>query len=183
MHRKSGIISQISKVIPLMKNIEFHKLIAKVTGICATGHVIAHFMNFASRPNILNTFGYGPWISGAIISIAMLGIYSAAPDLVRRGNFQIFWINHNLFVVFFGGLLVHALSEAKFLYYCSSPLIFYIIERIFRYKRGSKSVFVTRIKYIKPVLEIRFTVSNFALDIILDGEFLSNLLMIFQNLF
>ena len=155
-------MSKISKWVPLMKNIEFHKLIAKVIGVSAIAHIIAHFMNYTDRPNIIDTFGYQPWITGGIITMSMMAIFSAAHDAVRHGNFQIFWWNHHMFVFFFGGLLGHAMAEAKFLRFGSIPLLFYVIERMFRIRRGSESVYVMRIKYIKPVLEIRFKVCTLA---------------------
>ena len=56
----------------------------------------------------MKTFGIWPWISGGIIMLAMLFIYSSVPDNTKRGQFEIFsYENHHMFVIFFILLLVH----------------------------------------------------------------------------
>ena len=41
----------ISKTVPLRRNIDFHKLIAVVVGLCTFGHVMAHFLNYGKSPD------------------------------------------------------------------------------------------------------------------------------------
>jgi predicted ferric reductase len=151
-----GRLSFILKYVPLRLNLTFHMLIAKMVLFGGSLHIFCHFANFAYAPFILDTFGLTPWITGAFITIAMICIYSAAPEKVRRADFQLFWWNHHMFIIFFGCLFAHSTDQRVFLKFGALPILAYIYERISRTQRGNKPVLVQRIKYIHPVMEIRF---------------------------
>jgi hypothetical protein len=94
--------------MPLDRNLAFHKLIAKVTLFSAIGHTIMHFVNYGLRPTqTIALFRVWPWISGGIICLSMMLIYSAAYDNTKRGQFEIFWYSHHFFLTFFGFILFH----------------------------------------------------------------------------
>ena len=49
---KSRYSAKLNRLIPLSKNIEFHKLVAKVVAVCVVGHVLGHGLNYAENPDI-----------------------------------------------------------------------------------------------------------------------------------
>ena len=40
------------RFVPLSKNIAFHKLVGKVTGLVAVVHMVGHGMNYAHNPDV-----------------------------------------------------------------------------------------------------------------------------------
>ena len=51
------------------------------------------------------------YLTGAIVSFAMLIIYTAASDEVRRTKYEIFFNAHHFFTVFFVVMFLHGVSE------------------------------------------------------------------------
>jgi len=147
--------------IPLRHNIAFHKLCAMVVLVLAIVHVIAHYLNFVfNASETLSSFSYGPWITGPLICAAMFHIYSAAPELVRRSKYLVFWYNHHAFIFFYLLLFVHMVQIdtyfKQFFPYAIVPVVLYIIERVMRVMRGNRPVLLKRVKWIEPVLEVHF---------------------------
>mgnify|MGYP003385496747 CR=1 FL=1 len=162
--KSSNVITQffnrpITRYIPLQKNIEFHKLCAFAIFFFAWVHTIFHCLNLMrSSTTTLNNFAAWGWqgtdfLTGAIISIAMFFIYSAAPNAVRHANFEIFFYNHHWFVVFFLTLFIHG---PVFFYWSCIPVTLYIIERYLQTQRGSRPFVVTKVEWIPPVMAIQF---------------------------
>ena len=150
----------LAHYVPLRLNVEFHKLLALVVGGLAFFHVFAHFMNFAEAPVVtLNLFPstvnppwfgvvrYAPWVTGGLITWSMFYIYSAAPQLVRRAKYEVFWWNHHFFVLFYVAQIFHG---PRFLYWTVLPILLYILERILRVRRGRRKVYVKSVKWIDP---------------------------------
>ena len=48
--RALNSVDTIGKMVPLRKNIIFHKTVACVVLFCTVGHVLAHFVNYATCP-------------------------------------------------------------------------------------------------------------------------------------
>ena len=149
----------ITRYIPLQKNIEFHKLCAFTVFFFAWFHTIFHCLNLMkSTMTTLNNFAWLGWqgtdfLTGAIVSLSMFFIYSAAPNAVKHANFEIFFYNHHWFIVFFLMLFIHG---PVFFYWSCVPVILYIIERYMQTQRGSKPFVVTRVEWIPPVMAIQF---------------------------
>ncbi len=146
------------KYLPLKYNMTFHRLVAKMIVFATMGHLICHCLNYANKPIIIDVLGIAPWITGVVITIAMIFIYTASPDKVRKADYGLFWWNHHVLFVYFIVLLFHGLSGMTFLKIGTAPLVLYLCERIFTTK-SAKEVSVRRIKFIDPVLEIRFQVN------------------------
>lgn len=53
------------------------------------------------------SFYSGPGWTGQVIVVAFFLMVTSAMEAVRRKYFEMFWFTHHLFVVFFGGLLMH----------------------------------------------------------------------------
>jgi hypothetical protein len=214
------------RYIPLRKNILLHKLIAKVIFVCVWGHVIAHFVNYSLIPDaVIALFGPFPWVTGAIIMLAMFFIYSAALDDVRIASYQIFWCvcsslrpsstavlaavaqplamvalsnratryrgradgrlrpfrvrivlpsrrcsqcspsprvplrrvparyNHHWFIVFWGFICLHGWN---FWNWAFIPLGIYLLERFNRVSKGRRYVYLRKVKFVNPVMELQF---------------------------
>ena len=145
----------LAGIIPIQKNITFHKLIAKSILFFAAAHTVSHFIGIAEKPiGYYDNLQLSPWVTGYVIILAQFFIYSAATDVVRRALFRVFWLNHHWFVVFFGGLLIHGWEFWIWFLVISGPL--YVAERVGRLCRGNKPFFVKRIKWIPPVMEVQF---------------------------
>eukprot|EP00499_Haloplacidia_sp_CaronLabIsolate_P010486 CAMPEP_0196776414 /NCGR_PEP_ID=MMETSP1104-20130614/4613_1 /TAXON_ID=33652 /ORGANISM="Cafeteria sp., Strain Caron Lab Isolate" /LENGTH=852 /DNA_ID=CAMNT_0042146585 /DNA_START=20 /DNA_END=2578 /DNA_ORIENTATION=- len=145
--------SSWANVIPLHKNVVFHKLVAKAVAVFTVGHIVAHLANFAIKPRqSLDEFGVEPWVSGSFITLAMFFIYSAADDRVRRAHYEIFWFNHHWFIVFWLCLYPH--GPAWWIWFML-PGLLYLAERIFRVRRGNQTIYIRTVKWIPPVMEIQ----------------------------
>ena len=63
-----------------------------------------------------NTLGVGamlttiPGITGIILCICLLIIFSSSTSLIRRSFYEIFWFTHHLFIVFFICLIIHGMQ-------------------------------------------------------------------------
>jgi len=158
------------KYLPLRKNIVFHKVIALVVLFAAIGHVICHLGNWAVASSATTTkFGEARiaiiWATGVGITLAMFFIYTAAVDVVRRANFKIFWINHHLFIVFLGFTIPH---KPDWFFWFLIPATMYCFEKVQRYRRGSRPVILKEVRYIEPVLELRFEPTGLKFE---DGQY------------
>jgi hypothetical protein len=51
-----------------------------------------------------------PGITGVILCICLLMIFSSSTALIRRSYYEIFWFVHHLFVIFFICLIIHGLQ-------------------------------------------------------------------------
>jgi NADPH oxidase len=54
--------------------------------------------------------GTTPGITGVILLVCLLVIFSSSTALIRRSFYEIFWFTHHLFVVFFICLIIHGLQ-------------------------------------------------------------------------
>jgi len=139
--------------IPLDHALTFHKIVAKVIVFGAIGHTVMHMFNYANSPdNTMTVFGIWPWISGGIIAMCMLFIYSAAAEEVKRGQFEIFWYNHHWFVLFFIMIFVHGHNGIgpNYWKYIVGPGSLYLFERMLRIYRASQKVVVLSVTLMKP---------------------------------
>ncbi|CAI9738164.1 cytochrome b-245 heavy chain-like [Octopus vulgaris] len=48
-----------------------------------------------------------PGVSGAIITFALIIMFTSSTHLIRRSYFEVFWITHHLYIIYFIGLIVH----------------------------------------------------------------------------
>ena len=87
------------------------------------------------------------------MAVSQFFLYTAAIDKVRRAEFQIFWINHHMFIVFLGFTIPH---KPDWVLWFAIPALMYMYEKIQRYRRGSRPVILKEVRYIEPVLELRF---------------------------
>lgn len=165
-----GATGTVAAYIPLRKNIEFHKLVALWIGVLTLGHIFFHFMNYAAAPDATIAafpnpvkkpwYGhmlYAPWYTGAFATLAMFFIYTAASRTVKQAQYEIFWLSHHFFVLFFVCLVFHG---PVFVYFCILPMLLYFGERIGRIKRSGRPIYLKTIKWISPVLELCFCPKN-----------------------
>jgi predicted ferric reductase len=172
------------------KHIQWHKGIAWMIAIFATAHSMAHFVNFlrlAKAP--LNTLVAinvvpvgstvddipGPWelafaslpgLTGHIILLAMVIMYTTAISSVRRPQFELFWYSHHLFLVFFFCLCIHGVQQIleppTFWQWWAGPALLYLIERVLRVVRGSQDTIILQaIQHPSRVLELRMKKTRF----------------------
>ncbi|ETO36577.1 NADPH oxidase [Reticulomyxa filosa] len=129
--------------MPLDKAIQFHKVCAFLSAFGGLVHTWAHYNHYAQVPATYQAV-YGPtvWISGVIIIVAMQLLYSTSFEAVRRGEFEMFWYTHHLFVLFFLALLFHGRNSwnPNYWKWFLVPGTLYFIERITREVKASKPV-------------------------------------------
>jgi hypothetical protein len=148
----------ITRYVPLQKNIEFHKLAAGSVFFFSWGHTVFHCLNLARASETtlarFRAFGWDgtDFLTGAMISLAMFFIYSAAPDIVRHAKFEIFFNSHHFFVVFYGVLFFHG---PVVVYWMIVPVLLYIIERYLQTRRGNQPYVVTKVEWIPPVMALQ----------------------------
>jgi len=156
----SRMLRAVLWVVPIDRNITFHKLIARMILFSTAGHTFFHFVNYAYRPDqTMRLFTIWPWISGGMLLLIMLFMYSATEDNTKLGQFEIFWYSHHLFVLFFLLLLTHGRYgwNPNFYKWFFLPGALYVLERLLRVMRGNKEVVILSVTYMKPdVLSLEF---------------------------
>lgn len=150
----------ILQFVPLDRNLDFHKIVAKVSLFGAIGHIVMHLVNYIASPtNTMDRFGVWPWVSGGIINVCMLFIYAAAAPIVKNGQFEIFWYSHHCFIGYFVFLLLHGGPgyNPNFWKWFIGPGIIYLCERILRIYRAGKHVVLVSVTNMRPnVLALEF---------------------------
>lgn len=127
--------------------------------IGTVGHTIAHFLNFAFAPTVTySNFGISPFLTGGILCVTVLLIFSAARDNTRRGQFEIFWYSHHSFVVFFIVQLFHGKNSLNPNYWkwFVGPGILYFLERCLRIYRANQKVVVLSVTMMDDVFSLEF---------------------------
>lgn len=102
--------------LPLDENIYFHKNVAYAMLMWTVVHVSAHYINFFNvertqvRPEAAVQIHYtqAGGITGHIMLLCMLLIYTTAHNKIRQQNFETFWYMHHLFIPFFLAMYTHA---------------------------------------------------------------------------
>jgi len=152
----------LATYVPLRKNIIFHKAIARWVFVLAALHTLAHFVNYglAADPT-LRTFpsrtsppwfgavDTAPWVTGALICVAIFFIYTGAGDAVKHAEFEIFWFSHHFLFLFYVAQMFHG---PVFVYWTIVPFAAYVLERVWRVQRGSRKIYLRTVKWIDPVL-------------------------------
>jgi hypothetical protein len=152
---QAGSGGGLSAWLPLHRNIDFHKLIACVIGVCSGGHIVAHFLNYGKSPDATITrFSWVAWVTGILITCSMLIIFSGGQTNVKRAHYELFLNTHRAFVVFFVCLILHGPSYWRWI--ILTGFLFLLLELQLRKYRGSKHYFVRSVKYVYPVMQLKF---------------------------
>ena len=168
----------INRLIQIDHHLSFHKLIASCIVFWSIVHVIAHLFNYLyiSTTTPISTmfllFASGPGSTGLIISICLFLMVTCSMQYTIRKSFELFWLIHHLFIVFFGATLIHgsfcfiksnnnAIDKCRggptFWKWWLAGFTLYIIERILREVRGNqKTEIIKVISHPSKVVEIRF---------------------------
>ncbi|KAJ9623007.1 uncharacterized protein PV06_04776 [Exophiala oligosperma] len=104
------------KFLPLDETIWFHRQCAYAMLLFTIVHVTAHYVNFFNvektqiRPVSAIQIHYteAGGITGHIMLLCMLLMYTTAHHRIRQQSFETFWYTHHLFIPFFLGLYTHA---------------------------------------------------------------------------
>eukprot|EP00004_Rigifila_ramosa_P028510 TRINITY_DN96_c0_g1_i1.p1 TRINITY_DN96_c0_g1~~TRINITY_DN96_c0_g1_i1.p1 ORF type:complete len:559 (-),score=135.11 TRINITY_DN96_c0_g1_i1:111-1748(-) len=182
----------LNELIPIDKGVAFHKKVGWWIAVLSFVHTIAHCFNIwnMSRHNqslVLNpdrlnliqhhefsdvpTLEYWetsiPGITGFILIIVMVFMYSTAYRALRRPYFEAFWYTHHLFIVYYAMLLIHGTAgyfePAAFWKWFAGPGALYALERLIRWYRGTKNtILVDAIAHKGDVVEIRFSSKGFS---------------------
>lgn len=107
-----------------------------------------------------------PGITGIIICVVMLFMFSTAARKIRNPYFEAFWYTHHLFIIFFFMLLLHGvqalIADPEYWMWFIGPGTLYAYERYARYKRGEQiTIVVDAIAHPSKVMEIRFQKEGF----------------------
>lgn len=149
----------ITRYLPIQKNIEFHKLCAWTVLFFTAVHTIAHLANLRwSDDTTIVFFKKWGWIgtsyfTGAVVTLAMLIIFSASSNMIRHTKYEIFFKAHHFFVLFYFFMFLHG---PNFIYWSVVPVLLYVIERYLQIWRGNQPILVTKVEWIAPVLAVYF---------------------------
>jgi len=145
----------MANVVPIQKSLAFHKVMGYLAVIAVIGHIVFHLLNYASNAEFaLELFGKPAFWSGGGILLASVILFAGAHSTVRKGKYEAFWWSHHVFLIMIPLLLTHG---PKFWYGAVLFVPWYFVDRTVRARRGAQNVFyVDYIRYIHPVLEVRF---------------------------
>ena len=168
----------LNGVVPLDKNITFHKLVAWSIVFFTWVHTIAHWNNLArfAAANKLGFVGFleanlltGPGWSGYVMLFALMAIALTAMEKPRRANFERFWYTHHLFIIFFMFWSIHGafcMIQPDFAPFCAGVGVFYqywmyggfayLAERVAREVRGRHKTFISKVvQHPSNVVEVQ----------------------------
>eukprot|EP01100_Stratorugosa_tubuloviscum_P008859 TRINITY_DN3702_c0_g1_i1.p1 TRINITY_DN3702_c0_g1~~TRINITY_DN3702_c0_g1_i1.p1 ORF type:complete len:583 (-),score=217.16 TRINITY_DN3702_c0_g1_i1:141-1889(-) len=152
--------------LPWDSNLTFHRYIAFWIAICVAIHGIAHYLNIHEKSiepdsnNVFHSEWYYSWnnvyvITGNLLIFVILFMFSPAQRVIKRSHFNLFYLTHHLFIVFYALLLIHGKNFWKWFL---APAVIYMIERIIREYRGHKKIRVLDVKsHPSDVLEVHFS--------------------------
>jgi ferredoxin-NADP reductase len=149
----------LTRYIPLSKNIEFHRIVAWTIFFFAWAHMIFHWINLYYANNAtLRLFRLWGWdgtdyLTGALVSLAMFFIFTAAIDSVKWSKFEIFFKSHHFFTLFYIAMFLHG---PNFFYWTCLPVLLYITERYLQLYHGNKPFVVSKVEFIPPVMALYF---------------------------
>jgi len=147
-------------VIPFDANIVFHRRIAWFIVIASIGHFVAHYFNYLVS-GIPYQLGYMTLagITGHLLVIVMVLMYSSALESVKRPYYNVFYFTHHLFIVWFILLLLHG---PRYWRWFLMPGIIYTFERIIREWRGKQTHRIVRvINHPSDTVELQIEKKNF----------------------
>lgn len=116
------------------------------------GDLTCLFRNFWHRSNELPKFHYWAWatitgFTGILCVIVCAIIFTFALQYSRRKVFKLFWLTHNLWVVYFILMILHGsgrLVQPPFFYYfVLGPLIWYTLDKLVSIARNKAEITVT----------------------------------------
>ena len=167
----------LNGIIPIDKNITFHKLVGYSLVFFSLLHVAGHWNNLWQLATKYNAgfggflrlnFVSGPGWSGYVMLIVLIVIMVTAIDRARNANYERFWFLHHLFAVFFIFFSVHGTfcvlrkdtgqcaSTGNFYIYWIFGAAIYLVERIMREIRGQHKTFISKvIQHPSNVVEIQ----------------------------
>jgi predicted ferric reductase/Ca2+-binding EF-hand superfamily protein len=136
--------SFLAVFLPVDHAVDIHKLIGQALFVFAIVHSAAHLLNYAamspSVPIRDNLFGTRAGLTGVVLLSAFGLMWLFAQDFFRKkGWFEVFYITHSLYVVFFVVLLLHAPNFWK---WAIVPLVLYAIELYLKRYRKRELSFV-----------------------------------------
>ena len=163
--------NSLSAYVPWHRNIDAHKLIAVVISICTAGHVLAHFINYAKAPDAtVARFHWSTWVTGAVITVCMLFIFSGGQQNVKRAHYELFINTHKYCAMLFTFMLFA--HGPVFWQWGILGFVLYATEIVLRQYRGSKHFFVRSVRYVPPVMELKFRPRHADEFRFLEGQYL-----------
>lgn len=155
---------------PLRKNVVLHKFIACFVLAGALGHILFHLLNLWKAPEATTArFQPGAFVSGFLITFAMVVIFAGAQNRVKRAKYETFWNTHHSFLLFYACLLAHA---PKFWIWGFLPLLAYIGERVYRERKSRKVFYVASVVYKEPVMCLSFFPARSGDFVFKEGQYL-----------
>ncbi|KAL1962178.1 hypothetical protein VTN77DRAFT_524 [Rasamsonia byssochlamydoides] len=174
--------------LPLDESIWFHRQVAYAMLIFTIIHTSAHYVNFFNvekdqlRPVTAIQIHYtqAGGITGHIMLLCMLLMYTTAHARIRQQSFETFWYTHHLFIPFMLGLYTHAtgcfvrdtaqpfspFAGANFWHHCLGYEGWrwelwgggiYLFERLYREIRARRETEITKvIRHPYDAIEIQF---------------------------
>jgi len=176
------------KFIPLDESQWFHRQVAYSMAVWTSVHVLAHYVNFFNveksqiRPLTAIQIHYADagGITGHIMLLCMVLMYTTAHHKIRQQSFETFWYTHHLFIPFMLGLYTHAtgcfvrdttvpfspFDETDFWAHCIGYQGWrwelwggglYFIERVYREIRSRRETKIVRVvRHPYDAMEIQF---------------------------
>lgn len=174
--------------LPLDESAWFHRQVAYAMLFFTFLHVAAHYVNFYNiekdqiRPVLAVELHYktAAGITGHVMLLCMLLIYTTAHARIRQQAFETFWYTHHLFIPFMLALYTHAtgcfvrdsvepfspFAGKKFWNHCIGyegwrwelvAAFLYIFERLYREIRSRQETVITKvIRHPYAAMEIQF---------------------------
>jgi dual oxidase len=157
----------VSKIINLDSNIQFHKLAASTGFLFVLVHLVGHSINFYNistqpasdvgclfrnvfwRSDFLPSFAW--WVfetvtgmSGFLLTLVTLVMFTFSIPYSRRGSFQVFWMVHHLWTAFYFFLYLHGAArivQQPILYhYNLGPLLLFVVDKLISFSRSHHSL-------------------------------------------
>ncbi|TPX33298.1 hypothetical protein SmJEL517_g03736 [Synchytrium microbalum] len=174
--RRSSIINRI---VPFDDNVNFHIAISASLVFWSFVHVIAHYFNYLKveqasmgQPTAESlALLSGPGWTGQVITVALFLMMTSALEIVRRKAYEVFWFTHHLFILFFGGLLLHGSfcfikadpgsgdpcrGGPQFWKFFLASAVLYLTERMLREWRGRRETHISKVvQHPSRVVEIQ----------------------------
>jgi len=136
-----GLVAIIDWLFVDTRILFLHRTFAALIMLATIGHCVANFQAYEdSGParDYVEVFGRWPLISGILIILLMIPIYSVANPVIKESAREVFNVAHGCWVVVFLLLFLHGKADpfpwnSNFWKFMLGPSILYLLDVIFRY--------------------------------------------------
>ncbi len=139
----------LNKFIPVNQSLSFHRIVGHWMMVLSIVHTFAHLGNYQVLPNSMTHYltQTQAGLTGVLLLAVFFAMWIVAVKQIKRIiPFETFYIVHTGYILWFAIALLHGPDLWAWVLV---PIILFIIERVFRHLKGSKTLAIENVELLK----------------------------------